>query len=151
MLVYGYLVGAGWVYRVGNTGSRGTTQPPRARDQGTPDQRSGPRKPLLGGWSGWVWGGGPVPFACPRVRPPIPLPTLRARSVPEAPPWQGARLLGQKGRDSMTFTLKLVKTAKCHQKVSIRPPLLPISKTGSGIHLLKFQDFHICQPSLPRN
>ena len=45
------------------------------------------------------------------------------------------------GRDSMTFLIKLVKTAKCHQNVSKRPPLVPIFQNGSQkspLEILRF-------------
>ena len=96
-------------------------------------------------------GAGTVPFACPRVRPPYPVPTLRARSVPEAPPWDGVWLPGQEGRDFMTFPVKLVKTEECHQKSVIRPVIVPILKTGPKSRLLIFSDFRFSQPSLTRN
>ena len=43
---------------------------------------------------------------------------------------------GQYRRDFSQFTVKLVKTAECHQKVSKRPPVVPISKTRSKSQLL---------------
>ena len=63
------------------------------------------------------------------------------RSCPAGPPCTRTLQmppLGQKGRDFSHFTVKLVKTRKCHQKVSIRPLIVPIYKTGSKCHLLKF-------------
>ena len=55
------------------------------------------------------------------------------------------------GREFMTFSIKLVKTAKCRQNMSKRPLIAPISKTGLKYHLLIFSDFHFPVPSLPRN
>ena len=45
------------------------------------------------------------------------------------------------GRDSMTFLRKVVKTTKCHQKVSKRPRLVPVSQNGSKkspLEILRF-------------
>ena len=79
----------GWVYWEGNTGYRGVLPSHRALGSTHPDQRSGPRKPR-GGWSGWVWVGGTVPFAClPRCVRPGPYP-------PSGP---GRPLQGLPGRD----------------------------------------------------
>ena len=41
----------------------------------------------------------------------------------------------------MTFPVKLVKTAECHQFVSKRPVIVPICKTGPESHLLIFLGF----------
>ena len=41
-------------------------------------------------------------------------------------------------RDSTSILLNLVKTAECHQNITKRPVMLPISKTGPRCHLLKF-------------
>ena len=49
------------------------------------------------------------------------------------------------------FSVKLVKTAKCHCFMSKRPVIVPILKTRAESHLLIFSDFHFCAPSLPRN
>ena len=62
-------VGTRWVYRVGNTG---TYRPSPLLARRVLRQRSGPRKPLPGGWSGWSQCSG---------APAVPEPTLRARSV----------------------------------------------------------------------
>ena len=80
--------------------------------------------------------------------------TLRARSVPCGPfPVQDPQnaALGPKGRDFIIFTVKLVKTTKCHLKVSMRPLIVPVSKMASKSHLLIFSDFQNGQPSLTRN
>ena len=81
-------------------------------------------------------------------------PTLRARSVPcwalpREYPWNAH--LGPIWRELRSKPVKLVKTTKCHQNNVKRPPIVPISKTGSESQLLKFSDFHFWQPSLPRN
>ena len=53
-----------------------------------------------------------------------------ARSVPLGPPWQGPPLSSRRGRHLTSFPVKLVKTAKCHRKVSKRPILVPICQNG---------------------
>ena len=55
------------------------------------------------------------------------------------------------GRDSTSFSIKLVKTRKCRRNMSIRPVIVPVSKNRLKSHLLKFSDFHIRKPSLTRN
>ena len=80
--------------------------------------------------------------------------TLRARSVPPgALPVHTLRnaASGPIVRELRSFLGNLVKTAKCHQKCLKRPTIVPISKTGSRIHLLIFPGFRFCQPSLTRN
>ena len=70
-----------------------------------------------------------------------PLPTLRARSGSRALPGRGLRLAASwdpYGRDSSPFSIKLVKTMKCHQKVSKRPSLVPNSQNGSKKSPLDF-------------
>ena len=42
---------------------------------------------------------------------------------------------------TVIFYIKLVKTVECHQKVSKRPVIVPISKTGLESQLLIFWDF----------
>ena len=54
-------------------------------------------------------------------------------------------------RDSGIYILKLVLNPECHRKSSMRPGILPISKTRPEITTLNFQDFYIPPPSLPRN
>ena len=70
--------------------------------------------------------------------------TLRARSGPRTLPVITSRKRPSEpiGRDFINNILKLVKTGKCHQNVSIRPVIVPISKTGSKSQLLEFPDFH---------
>ena len=142
---------AGWVYRVGNTGT--WDHPPTARAEvprSTPPAERAPEGPA-GAWSGWVGCGGTDPFAHPPSCSPAHPACSRARSVPVGPPWQGAGLLAGKRRHLTSFSIKLVKTAECHQKSRKRPLIVPISKTGPRIHLLKFWDFRFRWPSLTRN
>ena len=63
----------------------------------------------------------------------------------------GTLAVAAKGRHFSIFSIKLVKTPKCHRKVLKRPVIVPISKTASESQLLKFQDFQFSQPSLTRN
>ena len=69
----------GWVYGWVIPVYYPATQLPRAK---VPEPRPAKRAPEAPsrGWSGWVWESGTAPFACD-PGPPIPLPTLRARSV----------------------------------------------------------------------
>ena len=100
------------------------------------------------GWSGWSWGPGITGHGGgPRTHPAGPVLALQAT------PWFWALIAasGPIWRDSTSFLVKLVKTVKCHQNMSIRPPLVPISKTDFKSHLLKFSGFHFAQPSLTRN
>ena len=74
-------------------------------------------------------------------RSPSPLPTLRARSPPPGAgvPWEGSGL--SKGRDYGPEAGNLVKTTKCHRKVSKRPVIVPISQNGSEkspLEILRF-------------
>ena len=138
---YGTRVGIpGWVIpgctRVGNTG-----YPATARQGAEPvTSGAGPGSPLQGDWSGWVTGAGTVPSAChPAVRPS----PRTTHSGPCRPSGARSAVLGLssgKRRDSTSFPVKLVKTPKCRQKVSKRPVMLPILKTGSESHLLKFPE-----------
>ena len=132
----GYTVGNGEGY----TGYRGIpTHRPRAEEQ-THDSGAGPVRPCRG--LEWVVMGLGRPFACTcRCVRPDPAPTLRARSVPEAPPWGRVWAPRAKGRDSTSFLLNLVKRAECHQNMLIRPVIVPVSKTASEYHLLIFWDF----------
>ena len=139
----------GWVYQGGYTGAGRVGIPgeyypatPFGEPRTTPAERAPEaHRAGVGGcgagrayWASWDGGGdGPVP-------------TLRARSVhPVALPGTGPLGLpppGLYGRELTSFPGNLVKTSKCHQKTSKRPLIVPVSKTGSGIHLLKFSDFH---------
>ena len=140
----GYWVGTWGGIPGGYTGYYPATCP---REEDPYPSEAGPGSPS-GGWSGWGYGSGRVTRRrCPRT-------TLRARSVrPAAFPVLGPLIADSWPiwRDLTTFLMKLVKTAKCHQNVSKRPPLVPIPKTGPESHLLKFLDFHFHEPSLTRN
>ena len=57
----------------------------------------------------------------------------------------------QYGRDSAPNILKLVNNLECRRKSSMRPVILPISKTGPEYTTLNFQISHNRQPSLTRN
>ena len=113
----------GRVVRVGIPGS--TTQPaspPTARGGKTQDSEAGPGSPVgagVGGpGAGRTYGG--------RGRS---CTTLRARSAhPVGLPVQDLAdaHLGPIRRDYDLFSLKLVKTTKCHQFMSKRPPVVPI-------------------------
>ena len=125
--------------------------PGSSTEAGTPESggMTAKRAPEpLQGWSGW---------SCCSVRPAVPGPTLRARSVPcrplpgPGPPSPGYAASGPIRRDSMTFLVKLVKTTECHRNMSMRPVIVPNSKTDLKCRLLKFWDFHFSQPSLTRN
>ena len=52
------------------------------------------------------------------------------QGLPWIYPWNAAS--GPIRRDYMTFPIKLVKTVKCHQKVSKRPVIVPISQNRRG-------------------
>ena len=119
-VVYGrvwYWVYLGGVYRVGNTGYPARAH--RLLEEQAHDSGAGPGSLLQGGWSGWSWVqrtyGGRDGHS-PPLRGPVG--TLRA------PPWecpQNAHL-GPIWRHFTSFLIKLVKTLKCHQNMSKRPP-----------------------------
>ena len=137
----------GWVYRVGNTGTpshRALSPPAGQRLQG-----AGPTP--AGGRVVRKQGGRPLRVSQVQVRPP-PTPAGPGRYSP-APGGglPGGSSSSPRGRHLRSFPVKLVKSAKCHWKVSIRPVIVPILKTALRNHLLKFSDFHIPAPSLPRN
>ena len=120
--VYRYwVVRAGWVYRVGNTGSQAL---PSYRAKGGPRySEAGPV--ALQGRSGWYLG--PEYPCAPGDHPSGPVGSLQAPPchLPEnAASWPIRR-------DSTSFSIKLVKTAECHQNMSKRPTLVPISQNGS--------------------
>ena len=144
-----YQGGYGRVYRGGYTGwvIRGH---PAARvhyREGPDTSEAGPVGPCRGPeWVGiWSRPRGPV-SARPAPGPPTPAPlglpgpASLSRGFPTG-----------KRRDLTSFLINLVKTAKCRQNMSKRPPIVPISKTLSKSHLLNFPDFHYSQPSLTRN
>ena len=64
-------------------------------------------------------------------------------------PWNAAP--GPIRRDLTSYLRNLVKTAECHQNMSIRPVIVPVPKTAIKSHLLIFWDFCFPQPSLTRN
>ena len=129
---------SGWVYRVGNTGSQAL---PSSRARKSPVQRSGPRSLLQGGGVGgtgdWarvlVYGGRGRLYPHPSgpVGPLQALPGIYPRNAH----------LGPIRRDSTSFPRKLVKTAKCHRKVSKRPVIVPILQNGSEKSPLDFLRF----------
>ena len=96
------------------------------------------------GWSGW---------SCLQ-RPGTSGTTLRARSgtcgTLPVPPRANPASWPIKARFHV-FSVNLVKTAECHQKMSKRPSIVPISKTRAKSHLLIFSDFRFRWPSLTRN
>ena len=133
--------GPGGCTRVYQGGYTGGVLPSQHAAQGSPHiQRSGPRKPRGLEWVGYGdWTRVPGYGGRGRV-----FPTLRARSVPcRALPGNtlGIAHLRPIRRDLGQYSVKLVKTAMCHRNMSKRPVIVPISKTGSRIHLLRFSDF----------
>ena len=128
----------GWVYGwVVGRAIPGTTQPgPRLLEEQA-RQRSGPRKSHRG-WSGWSGAADVLGPTLVRTRT-LPHPLRPCR--PPGPAPLGRVLLAGKGRDSDLNSIKLVKTAKCHQKVSIRPVIVPIFQNGSGKSPLGFLRF----------
>ena len=119
-------------------GIPGTTQPAAARRVPEASSEAGPRRLLQGAWSGWdagpgdymVFGGGDGPCTTLRARSghPVALPVQDPQNAASGPIW----------RDLGSFLEILVKTAKCHQNMSKRPVIVPISKTGLKSHLLIF-------------
>ena len=142
----GYL---GGVYRVGSTGwvIRGPAASPPIAGERSICSEAGPGSPTgagVGGrWSSGVTVGGDGLFPTPAG------PGRSLWALPGNTPWNAH--LGPIRRDFTSFLIKLVKTAKCHQNSSKRPVIVPISKTGSRNHLLKFSGFRFLQPSLTRN
>ena len=125
----------GWVYRVGVPGS--TTQPPCAREEQAQPAKRAPDGPA-GAGSGWVGCSGRVTGGgtAPRT-------TLRARSGTRTLPVLGpseCRLLAITARFH-SYSRNLVKTAKCHQNVTKRPVIVPISQNGSRKSPLDFLGF----------
>ena len=129
---------AGWVYRVGNTGTYRPAICPRA-EVPTASQRPQGAGPALQGQGGLDAGGdrplrvtrypgtsGDHPAGSGRYSP------APGRGLPVTSSSSG------KGRDSTSFLIKLVKTAKCHQKVSKRPTLVPDFQNGSRKSPLDF-------------
>ena len=122
--VYGWVLGAGM--GTGWVGGRGNTRYPPAPREDHPRQRSGPRTALQG-WEWVVWDGD----ACPGYHPagpvgqPAALPVPRTRSQVPHNAVQTA-----KTSENSHISVKLVKTAECHQEMSIRPVIVPIPKNG---------------------
>ena len=139
---------AGWVYRVQYPPSHPAS--PLLEEDPRSTQRSGPGRPRGPGVVGcgvrtYLGDGGRGRVL---YHPPGPVgPTLWA--LPVQDPWNAH--LRPKGRDLGHISVKLVKTVRCHQNMSKRPPLVPILKTRSKSHLLIFSDFRFCEPSLTRN
>ena len=75
-----------------------------------------------------------------------PEPTLRARSVHAGPPWFWVPYcrLTAKGRDSTSYSIKLVKTAKCQRKVMKRPVIVPNSQNDLRKSPLEIPGFPFC-------
>ena len=142
----------GRVYRwVPGRAIPGTTHPPTALLRGAhPDSGAGPGSPAGAGVGGQGGRGlqGLGTAAGTAISPPSG-PGQALQAFPGICPQNAA--LQPKGRDLTSFPIKLVKTAKCRRNMSIRPVIVPISKTGSRSHLLNFLDFHFRQPSLTRN
>ena len=81
------------------------------------------------------------------LRVPVPSnprnPPLRGPVAAQAP-WGPGSLVpprSSKGRDSSTFPIKLVKTAKCHRKVFKRPVIVPVFQNGPQKSPLGFPGF----------
>ena len=113
------------------------------RPEGTLTAKRAPEVPCRGTGVGGQ-GGLAVPFACPCTGArPAPAPTLRARSAPCRDLPGAGPSPRAKGRELRSFPRKLVKTAKCHQKTSKRPTLVPIFQNGSQKSPLDFLRFPI--------
>ena len=102
---------------------------PRAREQPPTSDRRERALPCRGRVGRMQ--AGTVPFACDPGRP-EPTPAGPGRYSP-APGrgLPGSSSSSRSGRDMDLFSVKLVKTAKCHQKVTKRPSLVPIFQNGS--------------------
>ena len=125
----------GVVYRVGTGEGYTGTQPAARGDLQIPAKRA--RSPAGGGvvgiWrSGALGDGGQLPGPpCGPGRVPGTLPVL-GPAIPALQPI---------GRDSITFSIKLVKTAKCHQECRKRPVIVPIFQNGSQMSALEIPRF----------
>ena len=130
----------GWVYRVGIAGGytgwvlpQPTLQPALLEESASPSA-AGPGRPCRG----LEWVG--TSARTYRRRGRALYHPCGARSVPLGPPCTGpleCRLLANRARID-SFSRNLVKTAKCRQNMSKRPPIVPISKNGPRSHLLDF-------------
>ena len=148
--VYGYGYGHGTVLgtgiRVGIPGEYPASSPPMPEESACPSG-AGPGRPagpgVGGDWCSDVTVGGDG-----RYHPSGPV--GRAQALPPCTSLAGAHL-GPITSELTSFSIKLVKTGKCHRKVCKRPAIVPISKTALKSHLLIFLDFHFGQPSLTRN
>ena len=90
------------------------------------------------GLQGLEWVVIPAAPAQPSTHPSGPVGPTRGPSLVEDWAPRANPASGLIGRDLGQYSVKLVKTWKCHQKVCKRPPIVPIYKTGSKCHLLKF-------------
>ena len=134
---YGYWVGTGEGY----TGVLPTDPAPREEPQ--TDSGAGPGSPAGAGVGGQA---GTVPLYV-RTHP------FGARSghCPSLVLLEHIAASGPIRARFQVISEILVKMTKCHQNMSIRPLIVPISRTASRIHLLEFSDFHFRQPSPARN
>ena len=132
-------VGSGWVpgwgIRVGTGRAIPGYYPATcSREEGPSPSGAGPGSPCKG--LEWVGTGSwtrarrrfPGPPLRGPVSPPCGLPCPGTLIAASWPIW----------RDLTSFPRMLVKTAECHQNMTKRPALVPISKTGPKSHLLKF-------------
>ena len=127
----------GWVY------GRVIPVPSQLPARRSDIQRSGPVGPAGAGVVGYLTG-------CARAPgPPTPLRYGARFAVQDLSPSKAAS--GPIRRELVNISIKLVKTAECHQNIRKRPVIVPIFKTGSESHLLKFLEFCFRQPSLTRN
>ena len=119
--------GTEWVYRVDNTG---TPSQPALLEEPSPPTSDRRERALPG--AGWVgsragrtylgWGTAAVPEPTPAG------PGQLTRGLPWF--WALIAALQPKGRDFRTFLRNIVKTAKCHRKVCIRPAIVPVCQNG---------------------
>ena len=143
---------AGWVYRVGiRVGNTGVPSQPACSRSPPADQRPPGAGPACrAGWVGCRVGGRTGDDGGRDGSQDHPAGPLQPPGPPLSWDPQNAHLR-PKGRHFTLFTVKLVKTTKCHRNMSKRPVILPVSKNGPKSHLLKFSGFHFREPSLTRN
>ena len=131
----------GWVIRVGIPGGywEGVPSPPTCCCEEHPPTSDRRERAHPAGWVGRKQGAGITGLGTAAGT--APGTTLRARSAP----CRGLPVPGPcrdpPGRDLTSFPVKLVKTAKCHRKVSIRPVIVPNLKNGSIKSPLDFLRF----------